>query len=149
MPPLEAFKTAVSLMTSRQTSSGGKQLKVTFFDISQARFYGKVDREVCAELPEELKIKHGRDVAAKLKKSWHGAQDARHIWQGDCTDLLEEHGRLRGKSNGALLYKPELDVRTLRHGDDFLHAWRRRCDQGARADAGQEVFAHAIGDLGP
>ena len=67
MPPLEAFRTAVSLMTSRRTSSRGKQLKMAFFEISRARFYGKLDREVHAELPEELKIKYGRDVEAKLK----------------------------------------------------------------------------------
>ncbi len=113
MPPLEAFRTAVSLMTSRRTSSRGKQLKMAFFEISRARFYGKLDRAVHAELPEELKIKYGRDVGAKLKKSRYALRHASHTWQRDYTDLLEEHGHSRGKSSGALFYTTELDVRTL------------------------------------
>lgn len=119
MPPLEAFRTAVSLMMSRRTSSRGKPLKLAFFDISRAHFYGELDREVFAELPTELKHKYGDDMVAKLKKSWYGLQDASRIWQGDYTKLMEQHGHQRGRSNGALFYNVEQDARTLCHGDDF------------------------------
>ena len=44
----------------------GDALKMASFDMSRARFYGVVDRDVSAEIHEELKQKHGPDIVAKL-----------------------------------------------------------------------------------
>ena len=120
MPPLEALKAMLSLMVSQKKAPSGKELKLAVFDISRAHFYGKLDRAVYAELPEEEKLKYpGRDVCARLKKSWYGLQDASAIWQGDYSDLLQQHGFKKGVSCASVFFRPETGARSLVHGDDF------------------------------
>ena len=119
MPPLEMFKAMLSLFVTKKASKRNEPLKLGLFDISRAHFYGKLERRVLAELPEELKADYPGDVVAVLKKSWYGLQDASSIWQSDYTALLEEHGFACGRSNAALFYDPATDCKVLVHGDDF------------------------------
>ena len=51
-----------------------------------------------------------------------GTQDAFHIWQLDCVNLIcgELGGFLRGKHSAALFLNPIQDVRMAVHGDDFV-----------------------------
>jgi len=53
MPPLEGVKVLLSAMVTRRTSKSGKPLKIAFWDVSRARFYGKARRRVFAKLPDE------------------------------------------------------------------------------------------------
>ena len=119
MPPVEAWKTMLSLMVSLKTSKRGKPVKIVVFDISRAHFYGKLSRSVYAELPGEEKANHpGRDVCAKLKRSWYGLQDACSIWQADYR-VDGGFAYEQGKSNSAIFYSPSEDSRALVHGDDL------------------------------
>lgn len=116
MPPLEAVKFLCSLMMSKRTSSRGKPLKLGFWDISRAHFYGNAVRKIYIELPEE-DAEDG--MVGILRRSMYGTQDASNIWQSDYMELLTANGYERGKSNGAIVYNPQDDARGLVHGDDF------------------------------
>ena len=52
----------------------------------------------------------------------YGTQDASHIWQLDCVNLIcgEFGGFRRGKHSAALFHNPNQDVRMAVHGDDFV-----------------------------
>ena len=52
----------------------------------------------------------------------HGTQDASHIWQLDCVNLIcgELGGFRRGKHSEALFHYPIQDVRMAVYGDDFV-----------------------------
>ena len=52
----------------------------------------------------------------------YGIQDASHIWQFDCVNLIcgELGGFRRGKHCAALFHNPNQDVRMAVHGDDSV-----------------------------
>ena len=54
--------------------------------------------------------------------SVYGAQDASHIWQLDCVNLVcgELGGFRRGKHGAALFHNLGQDVGMAVHGDDFV-----------------------------
>lgn len=69
MPPLEALKVLLSLMSSKQFSTRGKRYKLGLIDISRAHFYGQSKRRVYCTLPE------GQEQAGKcalLKRTMYG-----------------------------------------------------------------------------
>ena len=117
MPPLEGVKVLLSAMVTRKTSKNGKPLKLGFWDVSCAHFYGKARRRVLAKLPDE-DAEEGK--CALLLRGWYGTQDASAIWQEDYAEALNAHGYQTGKSNGAVFYSEEQDARALVHGDDFM-----------------------------
>ena len=121
MPPLEAIRLFVSILMSQRVNRLGRRLKLAGYDISRAHFNAELNREVFAELPEELRADFpGQDVVARLKKSWYGLQDASSLWQGDYSKLLVENGFAKGKSNGAVFYQEAQGCSLLVHGDGFL-----------------------------
>ena len=61
-PPLEAFRVLISLMGSLQMSADSMLWNVGFFDCSRLRCFGTWYREVFAEVLEEFKQKHGREL---------------------------------------------------------------------------------------
>ena len=69
MPPCEPHLVLILLRALLQMSAGGMALRMAFFDIRRAHFYGTLDREMLGDLLDELKQKHGRDVVAELKRS--------------------------------------------------------------------------------
>ena len=122
MPPLEAEKVLVSLMMSMSWSSKGKPLKLGHYDISRAHFQRTALTLTYIKLPAEDRQKHGEDRVGRLIKSMYGTQDASHIWQLDCVNLIcGELGGFRcGKHSVALFHNPNQDVRMAVHGDDFV-----------------------------
>ena len=115
-PPLEAMKVLGSLLVSRQTSSRGLKLKLAFWDISRAFFYGLARRDVFIELPD---MEQDGIHCGQLLKSMYGTQDAPAVFQENYTELLAGGGFHVGKSNIAIFYSGEHDARVLVHGDDF------------------------------
>ena len=102
---------------SRQNSN--KLLTLAFYGLSRAHFHRKLNRDVCAELPEELKLKRGRDSVAELKRSWYELQDACRTRHQDYTDVMLESKFQKGKSNGTIFSHVNLDCRVLCHDDDL------------------------------
>ena len=75
-------------MKTLEVSAQHEPLKMAFFDIGRAHLYVVVDRDLFAELLEELNQKPGQDVVApQLEKGWYGSKDARRISQGDYRTL--------------------------------------------------------------
>ena len=95
MPPLEAVKALVSLLTSwgvrGRAGVTTKPYKLATFGVSRAHFYGKARRRVFVELVHEDKEEYGHDKCGLLLKSMYGTQDALQIWQEDYAELLEQH----------------------------------------------------------
>ena len=117
MPPLEGSKILCSLMMSLKVSSRGKPLKLGFWDISRAHFYGIAQREVYVRLPDE---DYTEGQCGLLQKGMYGTQDASNLWQNDYLELLEKNAYVRGRSNAATVYNPISGTRGLVHGDDFM-----------------------------
>ena len=66
--------------------------------------------------------KYGEDKVGRLVKSMYKTQDASHIWQLDCVNLIcgELGGFRRGKHSAAFFHNSNQDVRMAVHGDDFV-----------------------------
>jgi hypothetical protein len=103
------------MVTLRQ-SNNQLPLKLGFWDVSRAHFYGVARRRIFARLPEE-DAEDG--MCALFLKGWYGTQDASAIWQDDYAELLKENGYATGTSNAAVFYSKDSDARALVHGDDF------------------------------
>ena len=117
MPPLEALKALLSIMTSKRVSTKGKRYKLALIDISRAHFYGASKRRVFCALPQ------GQEQPGKcalLRRTMYGTLDAAHIWQETYTEWLKECGIRQCIGWPALYMHDELDLRFLVHGDDFV-----------------------------
>ncbi|CAK0839220.1 unnamed protein product, partial [Prorocentrum cordatum] len=122
--------------------------KIGFFDISRAHFYGKAQRRIFVELEEESRKEHGEDKCGLLLKSWYGTQDASKIWQGDYTELLEEHGYKAGMSCPAVFYKEVDETRLLGHGDDFAVLAQQQDTDSFEATLGKKYEFKKTANLG-
>ncbi|CAK0813925.1 unnamed protein product [Prorocentrum cordatum] len=161
MPPLEAMRSLVSLMVTwtreaplhiqeslRKKGRKPGNFKIGFFDISRAHFYGKAQRRIFVELEEESRKEYGEDKCGLLLKSWYGTQDASKIWQGDYTELLEEHGYKAGVSCPAVFYKEEDETRLLGHGDDFAVLAQQQDIDSFEATLGKKYEFKKTANLG-
>ena len=110
MPLLEAVKVHVSIMMSVGWSNRGKPLKLRHYDINRAHFQGTVQRLIYIRLPAEDRQKDGQDKVGRLVKSMCGTQDASHIWQLGCVNLIcgELGGFRRGKHSASLFHNPNV-----------------------------------------
>ena len=123
LPPLEAVKVLVSIMMSVSLSNKREgPLKLRHYDNSRAQFQGTTQRLIYIKLPTEDRQKYGEDKVGRLVKSMYGTQDASHIWQLDCMNLIcgELGGFRRSKHSAALFHNRNHDVRLAVHGDDFV-----------------------------
>ncbi|CAK0805504.1 unnamed protein product, partial [Prorocentrum cordatum] len=161
MPPLEAMRSLVSLMVTwtreaplhiqeslRKKGRKPGNFKIGFFDISRAHFYGKAQRRIFVELEEESRKEYGEDKCGLLLKSWYGTQDASKIWQGDYTELLEEHGYKAGVSCPAVFYKEVDETRLLGHGDDFAVLAQQQDIDSFEATLGKKYEFKKTANLG-
>ncbi|CAK0880002.1 unnamed protein product, partial [Prorocentrum cordatum] len=161
MPPLEAMRSLVSLMVTwtreaplhiqeslRRKGRKPGNFKIGFFDISRAHFYGKAQRRIFVELEEESRKEYGEDKCGLLLKSWYGTQDASKIWQGDYTELLEEHGYKAGVSCPAVFYKEVDETRLLGHGDDFAVLAQQQDIDSFEATLGKKYEFKKTANLG-
>ncbi|CAK0825096.1 unnamed protein product, partial [Prorocentrum cordatum] len=121
--PLEALKPPVSLFASRtheqHRSASPREVGHTFYDVSQAYFYGTAPRRSWVELPPEEREGEVEPMAGLLNRTMHGTVDASQVWQGDYMELLKDKEFEQGWSSPAILRHPEHDVALEGHGDDF------------------------------
>ena len=61
-------------------------------------------------------------MCGRLRRSLYGFRDAPQLWEAYLAAELERVGFRRGKASAALFYHPELDVRAIVHGGDFVFA---------------------------
>ena len=122
MPPFDAVKVLVSNMMSVSLSNKGKPLKLRHYDISRKHFQGTAQGLIFIRLPAEDRLKYGEDKIGRLVKSMYGTQDASHIWQLDYVKLIcgELGGFRRGKHSSTLFHNPNLDVRMVVRGNNFV-----------------------------
>ena len=122
MPLLETVKVLVSVMMSVSLSNKRKPLKFRHYNISTAHFQGTAQRRIYIRHLAEDRQKYGEDPVGRLIKSMYRTQDASHIWQLDCVNLMcgESRGFRRGKHSAALFLNPNEDLRMAVHGDDSV-----------------------------
>jgi hypothetical protein len=77
MPPVESLKALVSHMMTEQVDPDGDSLVMAVFDVSRAHFNAEAERELYANLPEEM-AEEG--FCAKLNRTMYGTQDAARLW---------------------------------------------------------------------
>ncbi|CAK0899207.1 unnamed protein product [Prorocentrum cordatum] len=158
---IKAMRSLVSLMVTwtreaplhiqeslRKKGRKPGNFKIGFFDISRAHFYGKAQRRIFVELEEESRKEYGEDKCGLLLKSWYGTQDASKIWQGDYTELLEEHGYKAGVSCPAVFYKEVDETRLLGHGDDFAVLAQQQDIDSFEATLGKKYEFKKTANLG-
>ena len=74
-----------------------------FLDVKRAHFYSKARRDICVELPPELRVE-GEDNVAYLEKAMYGTRDAALCWQDEVTRVMKNLGFVQGLSNPCLFY---------------------------------------------
>ena len=89
-PPLEAFRVLISLMGSLQMSADSMLWNVGFFDCSRLRCFGTWYREVFAEVLEEFKHTHGRELWQSERRIEYELQGCKpHLPRSDSTVFKE------------------------------------------------------------
>ena len=114
-PPLEAFKTIVSMAAS---SNKGERIMIN--DVSRAFFHAKATRPVYVQLPEEDRKEGEEGFCGKLNYSMYGTRDAAQNWAAEYSSRLVEAGFQRGHAFPCTFYHKERGIRTLVHGDDYV-----------------------------
>ncbi|CAK0863589.1 unnamed protein product [Prorocentrum cordatum] len=147
MPPLEAMRSLVSLMVT-WTREAPLHIQESLRKKGRAHFYGKAQRRIFVELEEESRKEYGEDKCGLLLKSWYGTQDASKIWQGDYTELLEEHGYKAGVSCPAVFFKEVDETRLLGHGDDFAVLAQQQDIDSFEATLGKKYEFKKTANLG-
>lgn len=113
-PPLDAVRYIISTCASTL----GNQVMSN--DIRRAYVFADVRKPIFVELPTAAKQGDNPNVCARLRKSPHGTLDAASNWSEWCTNILVEHGFVRGASNPCLVFHAARNLFTLVHRDDFL-----------------------------
>ena len=115
-PPLEFLRYLVSRCASSQF--GSRKTKLMVQDVKKAYFYAPATRDVYVELPPE-RAQPG--MCAKLHKSLYGTRDAALNWAQAYSEVLLAMGFVKGASSPCSFFHQAWDIRTVVHGDDFLH----------------------------
>jgi len=118
MPPSESLRLLVSHMMTDSVDSKGRPLCLASWDVSRAHFYGLATRNLCVELPEELK-EEGKDLVGRLVRTMYGTEDAAKIWGDTWPQQLEKHNFTIGTANRALFRGPNGE-KGFCYGDDFV-----------------------------
>ena len=91
-----------------------------------AFFEGKVQRDVCVELPPGAMTAEDRnkDLSRKVE-TLYGARDAAANWQEEVAKEMQRWGLKGGKYNPCLHYNEKTGLEVLVHGDDFVSVGSR------------------------
>ena len=116
MPPAEGAKALASIMVNKRVSKRGLPLKMAFFDIKRAHFYGVARRTVVIELPAE-RAEEGK--CGVLLRTMYGTRDASQAWQAHYGEVLTTHGFQQGIASAASFRSEDEDISLQCHGDDF------------------------------
>jgi len=126
-PPLEALRYLVHDVATVDDGGEGGDKVLMINDVARAFFEAKATRKVCIELPAEDLTEEDikADRVGLLEMSLYGTRDAAMNWQEEVAREMKRWGFQRGIYNPCLYYHPQLQIRTLVHGDDFVSAGRR------------------------
>ena len=96
-PPISSIKLLLSLAVtanlptlSRSFVRKVHKYVLQFIDVKKAHFWGKAERVLCVELPQEYKDAHNLrdDVVGRLVRSMYGCRDAAVIWEKDVARVM-------------------------------------------------------------
>ncbi len=126
-PPLEALRILVSFAATVEGKKVGEKV-IMVNDIARAFFEADATRELCVELPDEVKDQDDmkNDHVALLKKSLYGTRDASANFQKEIRRFMANIGFDVGKYNVSTFHHKQRGIRTLVHGDDFVSTCERK-----------------------
>ncbi len=131
-PPLEALRLLVSeaaTVDQDHQEEGARGEKVMMVnDIARAFFEAPMKRDLCVELPDEVKLElaeDGEDYVGLLRMSLYGTRDAAANFQTEVRSFMAKIGFVVGRYNVCTYYHKERGIRTLVHGDDFVSTGTR------------------------
>ena len=81
-PPLAATMALISFAAS-QGATGASAKRIMIVDVKKAFLYGKINRSVYIELPQEDPMSSSGLYVGKLVKAMYGTRDAPMVWQGE------------------------------------------------------------------
>ena len=145
-PPWEAVKILLSDVVT-DYGAGHRRKKLMFIDISKAYLFAPVTVEnLFVDLPPEQAIP---GKCGKLKKALYGTRDAAWAWEIEYSRTLLDMGFVPGKSSTVVFYNPELDIRLVVHGDDFVLSGEQIHLERFAAQLKEKYLVKIRGILGP
>ena len=93
-------------------------------DVCRAYFYAKAMKDIYIEISAEDKDA-GPDVLGKLEFCLYGTPDAVKGLQETLSAQLESCWLRRGIGHPAVFRRPDRDIMTLVHGDDYVSSSRQ------------------------
>ena len=141
-PPLEALRLLIS---DAATVQGNEERVIMINDVARAFFEAPAKRNICVELPEEEL--QGEDCVGLLLQSLYGTRDASANFQEEIRKVLCRSGFARGRYNPSTYYHPEMRIKAMVHGDDFVSTGTREALQWFRSvlEARFEISTTVIG----
>ena len=119
-PPLEAFKTIISIAATIDKEHQRITRKIMVNDISRAYFSAKSDAPTFVEICEEDRQLGDDNMCGELNVSMYGTRGAAQNWQRCVSEVLTKQGFVQAKSSPCLFWHPVKDISTLIHGDEFV-----------------------------
>ena len=118
-PPLEALRYLVheAATIDGRVDKPETEKVLMINDVARAFFEAKASRQVCIELPEEVKTESDKelDMVGLLQMSLYGTRDAANNWQSEVAKQMKTWGFRRGVYNPCLYWNRKLGVQTLVH----------------------------------
>jgi hypothetical protein len=139
-PPLEALRMLLSVAASTHGS------KIMVMDARKAHLHAKVDRLIYVNLPPEVR-KPG--MCARLRRCLYGTRDAPARWEKFLAAELAKMGFVQGLSSPCCFYHPQMELRCVVHGDDFMFVGLAAALTWAEAAMHKAFLMKTVGRLGP
>ena len=118
-PPLSSARWLVSRCASgNRGGDAGRRLML--IDVKKAFLYGKIERSVYVDLPEEDEMSKSGLYVGKLIKAMYGTRDAPAVWQLELEGTLRDMGFVTSKSTPCLYFNASTELRIVAHVDDLL-----------------------------
>ena len=118
-PPLTATRMLLSALASRGRQ-GPRDHRIMLLDVKKAFLYGKIQRRVYIELPQEDPMSKTGKYVGRLVKAMYGTRDAPQVWQAEVKKTMGELGFKALISTPCVYVNLETGVRAVAHVDDFL-----------------------------
>ena len=123
-PPLEALRLLVSEAATIEDHEEDNDKVIMINDVARAFFEAPAYREICAELPEDVRTTEDeeQDNVAFLQKSLYGTRDAAQHFQKEVRKIMTSIGFEAGGYNACTYFHRKRNLISMVHGDDFATA---------------------------
>ena len=120
-PPLEALRLLVSEAATIEDHEEDNDKVIMINDVARAFFEAPAYREICVELPEEVRTTEDeeQDNVAFLQKSLYGTRDAAQHFQNEVRKIMTSIGFESGGYNACTYFHRKRNLLSMVHGDDF------------------------------